>query len=213
MRPVHALALVALPMLCVLCAVPARARAQSGEPEAAPPVVLTDPGEDADARAARTENRINLRVGAASTDTTGMPVICMEVRAVALLAVEGCGTGSGFLHSRSGREMAHFRAKWQALGRVVGGGKLRLHGGLGFAELQLDADQPGFDFGAPQGSRIETAGPEGSLSLSWLRPMRAGWELVANATGGMAWLPHADELAAPQARAQPFVSLEIGVGW
>jgi hypothetical protein len=196
-----------LVVVLVLCL--ARAQGQAQEQS----VVLEDRAEDAGARAARAENRVNLRVGAASTDTTGVPTICMEVRAVARLSVEGCGTGSGFLHSQSGGEMAHFRAKWQVLGRVAGGGKLRLHGGLGFAELQLDADRPGFDFGSPQGSRIETAGPEGSLSLSWLRPMGAGWELVANTTGGLAWLPYADELAAPQERAQPFVSFELGVGW
>ena len=198
------LASVLVPALCLA---PCLARAQEQE------LVLKDRADDAGTRAARAENRINLRVGGASTDTTGVPTICMEVRAVARLSVEGCGTGSGFLHSQSGGEMAHFRAKWQVLGRVAGGGKLRLHGGLGFAELQLDADRPGFDFGSPRGSRIETAGPEGSLSLSWLRPMGAGWELIANTTGGLAWLPYAHELSAPQDRAQPFVSFELGVGW
>jgi hypothetical protein len=201
-------ALVLAPVLVLaLGLAPCLARAQEQE------VMLKDRADDAGVRAARAENRINLRVGGASTDTTGVPTICMEVRAVARLSVEGCGTGSGFLHSQSGGEMAHFRAKWQVLGRVAGGGKLRLHGGVGFAELQLDADRPGFDFGSPRGSRIETAGPEGSLSLSWLRPMGAGWELIANTTGGLAWLPYADELAAPQDRAQPFVSFELGVGW
>jgi hypothetical protein len=197
-------------VLAMVCLAPLRGWAQEATGES---VVRIDDAEDADARAARAENRVNLRVGGASTDTTGVPTICMEVRAVWRLSVEGCGTGSGFLHSQSGGEMAHFRAKWQAFGHVVGGGQLRVHGGVGFAELQLDADQPGFDFGSPRGSRIETAGAEGSLSLSWLRPMGAGWELIANATGGMAWLPHADELATPQDRAQPFVSLELGVGW
>lgn len=197
-------------VLVMLCLAPLRGWAQEATGEG---VVLVDEAEDAGARAARAQNRVNLRVGGASTDTTGIPTICMEVRAVWRLSVEGCGTGSGFLHSQSGGEMAHFRAKWQVVGQVVGGGQLRLHGGVGFAELQLDADQPGFDFGRPEGSRIETAGAEGSLSLSWLRPMGAGWELIANATGGMAWLPHADELVAPQARAQPFLSLELGVGW
>jgi hypothetical protein len=201
-------ALVLAPVLVLaLCLAPCLVRAQEQ------PLRLEDRAEDAGARAARAENRINLRVGAASTDTTGVPTICMEVRAVARLSVEGCGTGSGFLHSQSGGEMAHFRGKWQVLGRVAGGGKLRVHGGLGFAELQLDADRPGFDFGSPSDSRIETAGPEGSLSLSWLRPMGAGWELIANTTGGLAWLPYANELAAPQDRAQPFVSFELGVGW
>ncbi len=195
-------------VLVMLCLAPLRGWAQEAAGES---VVVIDDAEDA--RTGREQNRVNLRVGGALTDTTGIPTICMEVRAAGRLSIEGCGTGSGFLHSQSGGEMAHFRAKWQALGRVVGDGQLRLHGGVGFAELQLDADQPGFDFGAPRGSRIETAGAEGSLSLSWLRPMGAGWELILNTTGGMAWLPHADELSVPQARAQPFVSFELGVGW
>lgn len=194
-----------LALALVLCLAPLRARAQ--EP------VLEDRAEEPATGVTGGENRVNLRLGGASTDTTGVPTICMEVRAVARLSIEGCGTGSGFLHDQSGGEMAHFRAKWQVLGRVAGGGALRLHGGLGFAELQLDADRPGFEFGTPRGDRIETAGPEGSLSLSWLRPMGAGWELIANATGGLAWLPHAHELVTPQERAQPFVSFEIGVGW
>lgn len=196
-------------LVVVMLCLPLRGWAQEAGGEG---VVLVDQADE-DAGTARARNRINLRVGGASTDTTGVPTICMEVRAVARLSVEGCGTGSGFLHGQSGGEMAHFRAKWQALGRVVGNGQLRVHGGVGFAELQLDADQPGFDFGAPRGSRIETAGAEGSLSLSWLRPMGAGWELIVNTTGGMAWLPHAGELVVPQARAQPFVSFELGVGW
>jgi hypothetical protein len=197
-------------LVLVLGLTPGMAAGQVSAPEQ--DMALTDRA-GADARATGTGNRVNLRVGGASSDTTGVPTICMEVRAVSRLSVEGCGTGSGFLHSQSGGEMAHFRAKWQVLGRMAGGGELRLHGGVGFAELQLDADRPGFDFGSPRGSRIETAGPEGSLSLSWLRPMGAGWELIANTTGGLAWFPHAGELAAPQERAQPFVSFELGVGW
>jgi hypothetical protein len=194
-------------VLCLLAPGVARAQEQG--------LVLEERADDAGAGMgnAGADNRINLRLGGASTDTTGVPTICMEVRAVAGLSVEGCGTGSGFLHSQSGGEMAHFRAKWQVFGRVAAGGTLRLQGGLGFAELQLDADRPGFDFGAPRGSSIETAGPEGSVSLSWLRPMGAGWELIANTTGGLAWFPHAGALATPQDRAQPFVSFEVGVGW
>lgn len=187
---------------------PAHARAEPAASHGIADRAAADPGA-----AGRANNRVNLRVGGATTDTTGRPTICLEVRAVAALSIETCGTGSGILHEEAGGEMAHFRAKWLMLGRVLGGGQLRVQGGLGFAELQLDADEPGFVFGPPRGAKIEAAGPEGALSLSWLRPMAAGWELIASTTGGLAWIPHADELIDPQSRAAPFVSFELGIGW
>lgn len=171
-----------------------------------------DPDRDQDVeRAAR--NRINLRLGTASTDANGRPTICMEVLAVWQLSIESCGTGTGILHNEAGGELAHFRAKWAVGSLVAYQGLLRLQGGIGFAELALDTDELGFEFGSPTGPRIEAAGPEAAVSVQWLRPLGGGWDFIANTTAGMAWIPYAGELAVPQSQAQPFVSFEAGIGW
>jgi hypothetical protein len=138
----------------------------------------------------------------------------MEVTAYRSLSVEGCGTGSGLLHSESGAELAHFRAKWSFFEADTGSGTLRTQVAAGFAELQLDADEPGFVFGKPDDAEpIEVAGPESSLSVQWLSPLGDDFELVSNVNAGLAWLPHAGELVVPQSRLQTFISLEVGVGW
>lgn len=173
---------------------------------------IDDAGDTAEA-ARRAANRVNLRLGTASTDDTGRPTICLEIKALGPVSVEGCGTGSGFLHSASGGELAHFRAKARIYQRAARGGLMRVQAGLGLAELQLDADQPGFEFGAPTGRKIEAAGPEAAMSVQWLRPLARGWELVMGTSAGAAWIPHAGELAEPQGTLQPFVSFEAGMGW
>lgn len=182
-------------------------------PAAAPPGGDDDGGGDTGEVARRAANRVNLRLGTASTDHTGRPTICLEVSAVWRLSVEGCGTGSGFLHSEPGAQLAHFRAKARVFQRAVQQGLLRVQAGVGFAELQLDADEAGFEFGTPTGRRIEAAGPEAALSLQWLRPLGKGWEFILDTSAGAAWIPHAAELAEPQDQMQPFVSFEAGIGW
>jgi hypothetical protein len=209
-RPIRAWPLA---LVLALAAWPVWAGAQpDGSPAGSSMNLPPDSGDSENAALERTSNRINLRVGAASTDSNGRPTVCMEVRAVSRLSVEGCGTGSGVLHSASGGEMAHFRAKWRLDSRPVRRGLLRTHAGVGFAELQIDADEPGFVVNPRPGS-VEAVGPETSLSLQWLRPMGRGWELLVNTSAGVAWIPGAGELAEPQSTVQPFVSFELGVGW
>ncbi len=172
-----------------------------------------DRDPQADDAAHKARNRINLRIGADSANENGRPVICMEVRVGWQLSVEGCGTGSGILHHGDGAEMAHFRAKWLVHRGVIAAGQLRLQAGVGFAELQLGDDRPGFSFTDSGAGNIETAGPEGALSLSWLRPMAGNWEFLVHASAGMAWMPHASDLVLPQDDYQPFVAIELGAGW
>lgn len=162
--------------------------------------------------AERAKNRLNLRLGTASSDHTGRPTICMEVRAVSRLSFEGCGTGATVLHNEPGGEMAHFRAKWSVLDRAAARGLLRTQLGFGFAELAIDADEPGFVI-SPGENGVEAVGPEASVSVQWLRPMGKGWELLINTSAGLAWIPGADELSEPQSTTQPFVSFEVGAGW
>jgi hypothetical protein len=65
----------------------------------------------------------------------------------------------------------------------------------------------------PRPGSVEAVGPEASLSLQWLRPIGGGWEFLVNTSAGVAWIPGAGDLAEAQSTVQPFVSLELGVGW
>ncbi len=161
----------------------------------------------------RARNHLNLRIGGASTDGNGRPVICGEVHALARLSFEGCGTGADFLHHASGAEMAHFRALWQLHRWSTGRSTIAARAGAGFAELQLGPDDAGFQFGGPGVAQNAVAGPEGSASVQLLVPMGRGIETIASATAGLAWFAGADRLVAPRDHLQPFASVEIGIGW
>lgn len=171
-----------------------------------------DSGDDDAALLRRSSNRANLRLGMASSDSNGRPVVCLEVRAVAALSLEGCGTGNGFLHDSPGASLTHFRGKWLLVQRVVSRGVLRAQLGAGLAELQIGSDRPGFVV-APDARDVEAAGPEGVLAVQWLRPMGGGWEFIVNTSAGLAWIPGADELDPGQGTLHPFVGFEMGAGW
>jgi hypothetical protein len=195
MRWMPALAAVAL------AAGPARADGESTEPGA---------GD----RAAPATNRINLRAGAATSDNNGRPTICLDVRVFGALGLESCGTGQALIHNDAGREMAHFRATWTLVTRHTGRGTGKLRAGAGFAELQVGVDHPGFRFGEPDAiDRGSVAGPEAVVQGQWLVPLGRGVEAVASLTAGAAAFANADQLVAPQRAVQPFVSLELGLGW
>ena len=175
-----------------------------------------DGGEDLEpgaSTATSSPNRINLRLGSATSDSTGRPVICLDVRIVKGLGVEGCGTGQGVIHDQTGTELAHFRATYSILERTTKTGTGRIRGGLGFAELQVGVDRAGFNFNTPDVERGSVAGPEASIQGQWLVPLGAGVEAVASATIGAAAFANADKLVTPQSNLQPFASFEIGLGW
>lgn len=161
-----------------------------------------------------TSNRINLRLGRATSDSTGSPTICVDVRVWGGLGVETCGTGQGIIHDEPGHELAHFRATWSFFERATRSGTGKLRGGLGFAELQVGVDRPGFKFGEPDRvDRGSVAGPEAALQGQWLVPLGKGVEAVASFTAGLAVFANADKLITPQDNVQPFASFELGVGW
>jgi len=183
-----------------LAAGPAHADGESTEPgagERAPPVT----------------NRINLRVGAATSDRNGRPTICMDARIFRGFGVESCGTGQAILHNDPGREMAHFRGTWTLLTRYTDRGTAKLRAGAGFAELQVGVDNLGFRFGSPDADRGSISGPEAVVQGQWLLPLARGVEAIASLTAGAAAFASADELATPQRTVQPFVSFELGLGW
>ncbi len=170
--------------------------------------LLANPAEGETSR-----RHVNFRVGAASTDTVRRPTLCLELSPLAKLSIEGCGTGSGFLHQETGQEMAHFRAKWIAHQRPLGSGVLRLQPGIGFAELEVAADDSGFSFSDVSAQGASTAGPEVSASATWLSPISGRFEFIASATAGFAYFSHAPDLIDPQRAEQLFASFEVGIGF
>jgi hypothetical protein len=159
-----------------------------------------------------TRNWANLRMGGSTSAENGMPELCLEVSPVALVSAEACGTGSGVLHDRPGRELAHFRLELSPLAVVLGPGVFAPQVGAGIAELQLGPDRPGFRFDRDE-ERVETAGPELTLSPRYLAPAGAGIELVVELTAGVAWLPNAPALSDSERPLQPFALATIGAGF
>jgi hypothetical protein len=197
------LAIAAVAAVSAVAARPARADGESAQPgsgggDGAPPA----------------QNRINFRLGGASSDNTGRPTFCLDVRIVAGLGVESCGTGQALIHNEPGREMAHFRATWTLLSKHTDRGTGKLRAGAGFAELQVGVDQVGFQFGSPDApERGSVSGPEAVVQGQWLVPLGRGVEAIASFTAGAAAFARADELVIPQRAVQPFVAVEIGLGW
>lgn len=159
------------------------------------------------------EQVVNFRGGVSTANEGSRPTMCLEVIPWGPLSMEACGTGAGILHSEPGAEMAHFRAKWTAVHWKLQSSNLKIQPALGFAELQLTADNPGFNFGRPDEGAIELAGPEASMSFQWQTPLFAGMELVGDLNMGLGWFQFAPKLAEPQSQLQPFIDLTVGLGW
>lgn len=155
----------------------------------------------------------NLRVGASSATQNGRPELCLEVAPVSYLSIESCGTGSGFLHQDPQPELAHFRAKLKVAD--VSAGKIWLQPQIlvGFAEMQIAEDVPGFDFRGTGPNGVATAGPEAGASLRTLIPSQKGVEFVTEISASASWLEHATELTTPQTKLQPAFSVSFGVGF
>ncbi len=179
----------------------AHAQAQSDAPAASD-------RDDAESR-----TYVNARVGAASTNQSGRPEVCVEGAPLAVLSVEACGTGAQVWHEDPAPEMAHFRLKGRVLSLALPHFWLQGFVGAGFAELQVGNDEPGFAFGSPSESLTSTAGAELALSARALVPLRYGLELLADLGVAGAYMPHADDLVRPQSRFQPTVSFSLGVGF
>jgi hypothetical protein len=170
-------------------------------------------GGDAATPSSPEANRLNLRLGSATSDSTGRPTICLDVRVAAGFGVESCGTGQGILHDEQGAELAHFRATFSFLSRATPSGTGRLRAGVGWAELQVGVDHAGFRFNTPDIERGSVAGPEAALQGQWLVPLAKGVEAIASVTAGAAVFANADQLVVPKSNVQPFVSFELGLGW
>jgi hypothetical protein len=139
--------------------------------------------------------------------------VCLELSPIDWLGVEGCGTGSGFLHHDPEPALTHFRANLKLTHWKTGRFWLQPRVSAGFAELQVGEDSTGFHFTGTGPTGAETAGPELGASLRALMPVASGVELVGELGVSAAWLKHAPQLVRPQPSWQPGASLTLGIGF
>jgi hypothetical protein len=168
-------------------------------------------GVEATARNAPPRNYGNLRVGASTSSRR--PSLRLELSPLEMLSIEGCGTGSGFLHHEPEPEIAHFRSWLKLTSWKTEIGWLQPRIGAGFAELQVGEDGSGFSFSGVGPTGVETAGPEVGASLRLLVPLVGGTELVGEVGMSAAWFRYAPRLVRPQASFQPSASFSLGVGF
>ncbi len=163
-------------------------------------------------RAGTARTYVDVRGGFSTTNADGIPEVCFEGSPLSFLTLESCGTGAGLWRDDQGRQMMHVRVELQPYRFVLGGVALDPQLGLGFAEMQIGEDEPGFRFDDANG-KMDSSGPELTLSLNAKIPMQLDLELVAELTSGIAYFPSAPDLAAPQEELQPFTSLSVGLGF
>ena len=158
-------------------------------------------------------NRLNFRFGYSSADTDGRVSVCLDVAIAYGFGVESCGTGNQLWHNDPGEEISHYRVNYTVVERSLWKGTLHGRTGVGFAEMQVGKDNPGFVFTGVDVDRGSTSGPEASLSAQWLLPMYKGFDFVVTGTAGLAYFAHASELATTKSDLQSFATLEAGIGW
>ncbi|MCC7441846.1 MAG: hypothetical protein IT285_09440 [Bdellovibrionales bacterium] len=168
-----------------------------------------------DAEVGPKSHSLNLRGGMASVVGEGSrPEMCLDVAPWRAFSFEACGNGSTVLHSDPNPTVMHVRGKLLFTTWNQRPGWLQLMATVGFAELQVGADSPGFHFTSTGPEGVETAGPEAGMSARWLVPLKdSGFEAVVEANVSLAYLPHAPELVKPQSGLQPSVELTVGIGF
>lgn len=159
---------------------------------------------------------VSFRVGAATSATR--PQLCLGVSPLEMVALEGCGTGGGFLHNEPGTDITHFRGKVRLTSVELDTGEgtsawVEPWLGVGFAELEVGADTPGFSFEGASPGRVSTAGPDVGASLRGTVPLAAGFEVIGEVGVGLAFFAYAPLLVVPQDPLQPQASVNLGLGW
>ncbi len=156
-----------------------------------------------------------MRVGVDRIDTEH-PVVCGEITPLPWLSVEGCGTGSGFLHQGTEPEMAHFRTRGRLWGIDHKRSELDLLVGAGFAEIQVDKDEGGFKFGkAKDPDPIEAAGAEASIGTKGRFWVDKGGKtyISGDINVGAAFIPAAPEVMGGGKKVLPFAAMSVGFGF
>ena len=156
--------------------------------------------------------RVGMDLGSPS-EGSPLPIVCAEGMPHRRWSLEACGNGSGILHQGDEPDMAHFRVRGAPIlvsdGRWAG----QLMLGVGFAEVQRSADQPGFRFGDAQTGQVEAAGPEASLGVKGRFWVTEQSHIAMDVIAGTAYIPGAPEVMGWQSPVVPFVSLTTGMGF
>lgn len=154
-----------------------------------------------------------LRGGLDANGGATAPTLCAEVAPLAYVALEACGSGGGFLFPASGAELVHFRLEGAFPIFRSGRFDTIAQPGIGFAELENGADEPGFLFGAARGpDQREAAGPEASFGAkgrAWLSPRVY---LTSEVTVGAAWISAAPTVLGEGGPLVPFAVATLGAG-
>ena len=162
----------------------------------------------------RSPLRGSVRVGANQDRSGSRQEICLALSPFRRWSLETCGTGAGFLAPASPNpDLAHFRLRHDAWRRDLRSGWLVAGWQLGFAELEIGDDDPGFYFGSVGPRALETAGPSLGASLRWTHPLRNHLFVFGELNGNMAYFHHAPALLRPQSPWFPSLSVSIGLGF
>lgn len=152
---------------------------------------------------------LELRGGSQAVAGSGNAMICAEIGPWRYLAVEGCGSGAGFLYEAGQpNEMVHFRLEGSVPLWADRRLELLLQPGFGFAEIERGGDAPGFRFGpARSEDQREGAGPEASLGMKLRVWPHERFHATAELNAGAAWIRSAPVVLD---RGSPWVPFAIG---
>jgi len=157
---------------------------------------------------------VELRGGVDTFTDQAVPQICGEVHPLPYLALDACGTGSGWFHQRPSDEMSHYRVEADLPLLARGRGEVWLQPGLGFAEVQRGVDAAGFRFGDEVAAgQVEAAGAEGTVSLRGRAWVHERVFAVAEANVGLAWIPGAPQAVGAAGPAVPSAGITAGLGF
>lgn len=143
----------------------------------------------------------------------GQPLICAEASPLAFIALDACGTGSGWFHQRPTTEMSHYRVEANLPLARAGRFEALVQPGVGVAEVQRNGDLPGFRFERQaRAQQTEAAGPEATLSLrgrGWFHEWAyASVELNA----AVAYIPAAPAAVGTASSTVPSAAVTVGLG-
>ena len=158
----------------------------------------------------------DLRVGvlaAPGLAPEAMGQICGTVTPIQRLGIEACGNGAGVLHNRGGADFAHFRLKATVLEQRRRQTTWALNMGAGIAEVQRDADAPGFRFGSADDGQNEAAGPEVAIGVSSRGRTGGSGHWLVDLTAGVAHIDGAPVVMGVSGPVVPFVGLTMGAGF
>lgn len=189
---------------------------EQAQAAASPPTGAVEVKE-ADAKASpppKAPPRTYVSLGAGASSGSQGAIICAEVAPLHFLSVSGCGNGSGFLHHDAAPDLSHWRLNATIASLRVNAFWLQPRVQLGFAEVQVGQDTPGFQFTRTNETRTSTSGAEGGVSLRGLYPIKSsGFELISELGLSVGYFPHAPMLIRPQSTFIPSASLTVGLGF